>query len=464
MNDWIDKIFYFGSPKDGFKVYPDLGAASNVFSGYYSNTETDWILVARKAEDITRYTYVKYGLLTSLVDGRTGSCFGIAIDFVNHYFTDLKVFQTEIFESIWGAILADGQLLQTQESSGIVGFRSYDLYDVAPYLEEKSKKIRVVIQDKKYAQLVRPSYEIPQAGDNPVYGLHPDSSPSAINEYFRTYGTIKLSPNLPIETKSAAERQQEQRYNLEKEVVRLTEQLRQKDGELQAVNQRLEKLHGLVKPIFSEFSLKHTIETDSHFSNSRPIGQTYEQLSSTNHKGLHSATTVHNPGYKEVKLSNNTRKILVGAAIVFVLLLAIISMYLLSEDGKPEVEKPQTIPPASQPKTTVAPPEPFTIVRENRKEVGYLNEAVFLEQKSGTTISDEADFKEALTSFLFKFSPEIFGIYEGNKDKLWQEIKESNPNSSRKIAQHLKQGPFIIENNSDQQAMLKGLVVFIKSP
>jgi hypothetical protein len=463
MNDWIDKIFYFGSPKDGFKVYPDLGPASNVFSGYYSNTETDWILVARKEEEITRYTYVRYGLLTSLVDGRTGSCFGISIDFVNHYFTDLKVFQTEIFESIWGAILADGQLLQAQESSGIVGFRSYDLYDVASYLDEKSKKIREVIQDKKYAPFVRPSYEIPQAGDNPVYGLHPDSSPSALNEYFRTYGTIKLSPNLPIETQSAAERQQEQRDNLEKEVARLTEQLRQKDGELQAVNQRLEKLHGLVKPIFSEFSLKHTIETDSHFGNSRPIGQTYEPRSSANHKGPHSATTIHNPSLKEYKLSTNTKKILVGAAIVFVLLAIISTMYLLSEDGKQEVEKPQTRAPASQPKPTVASPEPITIVRENRKEVGYLNEAVFLEQKSGTTISDETDFKEALTSFLFQFSPEVFGMYNGDKDKLWRQIQESNPNSSRKITQYLKRGPFIIKSNTDQQAMLKGLVIFKSS-
>src|SRR5215213_3509577 len=207
MNDWIGNIFYFGSPKDGFKVYPDLGAVSNVFRGYYSNTETDWVLVVRKFDDITRYTYVRYGLLTSLIEGRTGSCFGISIDFVNHYFTDLKVFLTEIFEGIWGAILDEKQLLEAQESSGKVAFKSYDLHDVGPYLDEMSKKIREVIRNKKYSEYLRPSYEIPQAGDDQIYGLHPNSSPSALLEYFRTYGAIKLAPNLPIEIKSLSEKQ-----------------------------------------------------------------------------------------------------------------------------------------------------------------------------------------------------------------------------------------------------------------
>ena len=462
MNDWIDKIFYFGSPKDGFKVYPDLGPASNVFSGYYSNTETNWILVARKAEEITRYTYVRYGLLTSVVDGRTGSCFGISIDFVNHYFTDLKIFQTEIFEGIWGAILADRQLLEAQESSGKIAFRSYDLYDVASYLDEKSKKIREVISDKKYAKFVRPSYEIPQAGDNPVYGLHPDSSPLALNEYFRTYGVIKLSPNLPIETRSASERQQEQRENLEKEVAKLTEQLRQKEGELQAVNQRLEKLHGLVKPIFTEFSLKHTSETESRFVNSSPINQPYEHLSSANHKPF-SKTAAHNPSHKD-KLSSNTKKILAGVAIVLVFLMAIVSpMYFLSDDKKQQPEKSQTIQPASQPKATIASPEPLLIIRKNGKEIGVLNEAVFLEQAKGAQIFDEGDLKEVLSSFLFRVSPEVSDIYKANKDELWKRILELNPNNKQKINQYLKGGPFKIESNSDQMAMLKDLIVFSKS-
>lgn len=460
MNDWIGNIFYFGSPKDGFRVYPDLGAPSNVFSGYYSNTETDWILIARKAEDITRYTYVRYGLLTSLIDGRTGSCFGISIDFVDHYFTDLKVFRTEIFEGIWGAILDERQLLEAQESSGKVAFRSYDLYDVAPYLDEMSKKIREVLRDQKYSKYVRPSHEIPQAGDNPIYGLHPDSSPSALREYFSTYGVIKLSPKLPIETKSASEKKEEQREKLEKVVSTLTEQLRQKEREVQASNQKLEELRGLVQPI-RDFFETHTNKTDRHFGDSRPINQPYESLPPPNRKASY-AEAAHSPSSKD-KLSPNAKRIIWGSAIVLGVFVAINIGYLFKGQSKQEIESPRMAPPASQPSPAIASREPLLIVRRNGKELGLLNEAAFLENARGKIIYDEADFKEVLTSFLFQFSPEVDEIYKGNKDELWNVILKSNPNSREKITQHLKRGSFKIEINAEQQAMLKELVVFIKS-
>lgn len=459
MNDWIGNIFYFGSPKDGFKVYPDLGALSNAFNGYYSNTETDWILVARKAEDITRYTYVRYGLLTSLVDGRTGSCFGISIDFVNHYFTDLKVFRTEIFEGIWGAILDERQLLEAQTSSGKVAFKSYDLYDVAPYLDEMSKKIREVLLDKKYSNYVRPSHEIPQAGDNPIYGLHPDSSSSAIREYFTTYGVIKLSPKLPVETKSAAEKKEEHRENLEKTVSKLTEQLRQKEREVQVLNQKLVEFQGLVQPIRDYFET-HTNKTDRKFDNSQRINQPHELLSPPNQKAAH-AETARTLSSTD-KLSSNARSIVWGFALVLGVLVAIGTWYLFKEESNQEVKNPRMDQPSSQRSPTIASLKPLSIVSRNGKELGLLNEAVFLENASGQIIYDEADFKEALTSFLFQFSPEVDEIYQGDRDELWKEISKLNPNSKEKITQHLKRGAFKIEINTEQQAMLKELVVFIK--
>ncbi len=459
MNDWVENIFYFGSPKDGFKVYPDSGELSGVFSGYYSNTETDWILIARKAESITRYTYVKYGLLTSLVDGRAGSCFGISIDFVNHYFTDLKVVQKEIFEGIWGAILDDGQLLQIEESSRKVAFKSYDLYDVAPYLDEMSKKIRAVIGDKKYSNYVRPSYEIPQAGENPIYGLHPDSSAAAISEYFRKYGVIKLSPKLPIESKSPAEKQQEHREKLEKEVSKLTEQLRQKEREVQELLQRFEEFQGLVQPI-RDFSFgTYTNKTGSQFGNSRPINQIYESPSPPNPKASDSGTT-YNPSRKD-KLSPRARRIVL--VVVGVLGAITIGYFIFfAGDSKPEVANHRVVQPASQPSPTIASREPLLIIRKQGREFGLLNEAAFLENASGRFIYDEADFKEALTSFLVGYSPEVVEIYKGNKDDLWDWILRSNPKNKEKITQYLKRGPFKVENNPEQQAMLKELIVFTK--
>lgn len=54
-------------------------------------------------------------------------------------------------------------------------------------------------------------------------------------------------------------------------------------------------------------------------------------------------------------------------------------------------------------------------------------------------------------------------IYKGDKDELWNGMLKLNPNSREKITQRLKRGPFKIEINAEQQAMLKELVVFIKS-
>ncbi len=124
---------------------------------------------------------------------------------------------------------------------------------------------------------------------------------------------------------------------------------------------------------------------------------------------------------------------------------------------------PKMVQPASQQSLNIASQEPLSIVRNKRKELWLLNEAAFLENASGQRIYDEADFKEALTSFLFQVSPEVFEVYKGNKDELWNVISESNPNSKEKITQRLKRGPFMIESNTEQQAMLKELVVFIKS-
>lgn len=121
------------------------------------------------------------------------------------------------------------------------------------------------------------------------------------------------------------------------------------------------------------------------------------------------------------------------------------------------------VQPVSHPSPTIASRESLLLVRKNGKELGFLNEAAFLENASGKIIYDEADFKEVLTSFLFQFSPEEVEIYKGNKDELWNGILILNPNSREKIIRHLKRGSFKIEINTEQQDMLKELVVFIKS-
>lgn len=476
MDSFIGNIFYFGAPKDGFKVYPDLGSVSNIFSGYYSNSETDWFLLAKKTEAVTRYTYVRYGLLTSTVEGRTGSCFGISIDFFNHYFTDLNVFRTQIVEGVWGAILDDRKLLEIQESSGKIAFKSYDFFDVGEYLDEMSKRIRAVIADSKYSNYIRPSYEVPDADDNPVYGLHPDSSPSAIREYFKTYGVIKLSPKLPLETKSISEKAEEHKQNLLQDVERLTgelrrkdleftELLRQRDEEIQKLNQRLEKLRGFVDPIFNEFSFNSPrMAAEASPFDQRTRSHNYQSsIDRPAQMQTYAPTIGIHPRNKQKQHTPHDKRFWVGIAIIVFVFLAIIFLYFYAAGEEPDVVT-RTVQFGSEPTAARAPtplPVGILITVERGKRKAFLNASVFLEEAKGSRISNEAEFKELLTSYLFRTTPEVVIIYRGNKEELWTNMMALNPKSKSMITKYLRdKAPFTIENSEDQQNLLKDMIIF----
>jgi hypothetical protein len=373
---------------------------------------------------------------------------------------------------VLGAILDDRQVLEIQETSGKVAFKSYDLHDVGSYLDEMSKKIREVIADNKYSNYVRPSFEIPNAGDNPVYGLHPDSSPSALNEYFRTYGVLKLSPKFPVETKSFSEKEEEHKKTLQEEVNKLTEQLKQKDiefierlkqkdDEISQSNQRFQKLEGLVKPILNEFSLTALENETPSYSLNQSQQPRYQAYLKPTPKTHSSTTGGHIPRNKWTTQT----KVLSVVGIVVALLAILITYWLLSEDENPHVNDANPSSVTNQPKPTLTPREPLLIAVENGKQKGFLNEFAFLEQTDGTIVFNEADFKGVLTSYLFRSSPEIRAIYAGNRDELWRKIMELNPASKKKIADYIKEKvPFKIENSKDQQSLLKDLIIFIESP
>ncbi len=467
MNDFIGNIFYFGSPKDGFKVYPDLGAISNIFAGYYTNTETDWILIAKKSDNITRYIYVRYGLLTS-VNGRTGSCLGISIDFINCYFTDLKVFRTKVIEKIWEALLNNKILLEIQETSGKVAFKSFDLFDVGQYLDDMSKNIREVIANEQYSNYIKPSYEIADAGNNPIYGLHPDSSPSAINEYFRTHGIIKLSPKLPIETKSITEKEEDNKKYLEGEVeklhrqlkqkdIEITNQLKQKDSEIESLKTKLQKLQGLNNSFSSEIANVFSESSSTIFKgqiiNSQITGPKYDPY--LDPQRIFNPPLEENESKRRRILDFFQSPIIFGILILLTILLFGAALYLIisplvlfprMESGKQaNIEDKYTNQSKNQQNSSAKTNPPLTfnenvllIKLEKGKTKAFLNESLFLDKNKGVRISVIEDFKELLTSYLFKYSPEVSEIYLGDKEMLWNEIISSNQGNKTKITEYLE--------------------------
>lgn len=486
MNDFISNIYYFGSPKDGFKVYPDLGAKSNVFAGYYTNTETDWILIAKKSGNITRYIYVKYGLLTA-VNGRTGSCLGISIDFVNCYFTDLKIFHTEVIEKIWDVFLKGKILLEIQETSGKVAFKSYDLLDVSSYLDDMSKKIREVIADKKYSNYIRPSYEIADAGNNPIHGLHPDSSPLAINEYFRTHGIIKLSPKLPIETKSSAEKAEDEKKRLERTVVELNEQLEKKAKEISSLNAEnnrlmtaLQRLQDSISAEFADiFPENMSKPISAQITNSQWAGQ--KNILFPTPQQIYNKSSDENASKSKSKLDLQSPIIfMISIVITFFILGWIIIFYLLpsftdffstSKIDKTVVNVGKNVNSSeNQRNTNIDRTIPSTdnedilyLKSDNTKTKAFLTESVFLTKNAGKVISNMDEFKETLTTYLLKNSSITSEIYKDDKNAIWANILLLNPNSVTKITTFIsKKEQVFIENNAEQREILKDFIIYTK--
>jgi hypothetical protein len=454
MENFIGDIFYFGSPKDGFKVYPDLGAISNIFAGYYTNTESDWILVAKKSNDITTYTYVRYGLLTSAVNGRTGSCLGISIDFINYYFTDFELLRTRVIEKIWEAFLVENVLLERQEISRKIAFKPYSLNEVGQYLDAKSQTIRRVITEH-YSKNVKTSNYIPDAEGNPLYELNPRSSAEVITDLFETYGLIKLSPRAPIETKSISQKTEEQIEALQRKVKMLSYQLGDKDSEIESLQDELDSLReGL--PLTNQLT-----------------GPNNEQGNNREAK----ATTRAKKSTSLASLLRILRKPSVRWAFAVVICMSGVGGFILGRlFPSSSIEKQTDTHDQSE---SVNPSKAQTIspfytqhdprIREERGNVireaggrGFLVADTFVRMNQGKSVAGREGFKILLTSYLISNSLKTVRIYGGDKNNLWDNIMKLNPGKEQEIAGFCKSNPqFTIEvKNKFQKRILDNLLIY----
>lgn len=263
MTNPIGKIFYFGNPLGGFKTYPIPEPIPNLFEGYNDNTPEGWKLLAKKEGNITSYTYVLYGVLTSTEGGRISSCLGISIEFVGCYFTNLPILLNEIFLIIKGLIKDETFVAQT--SAGNIGFTVENFTDVREYLDTKSQKIRKLLTDD-FPKYIRLSEDIPNFEKNNVRSFHPDSSAKLINEIFENYGIVILSPNGALEQKSAAERAEDEKKTLEMEKAELRNQIAKLENDKKILES--EKLELTTKISQKEAELQQFVYKLQEFNNS----------------------------------------------------------------------------------------------------------------------------------------------------------------------------------------------------
>lgn len=443
MENFVGNIFFFGSLEDGFKVYPDLGVITSAYSSYYTNTETDWILVVKKSGNITAYTFVKYELLTSVTNGRPGSCLGISIDFIDYYFQDLELLRNQVMRKIWDTLIAENILLELHETSGKVAFKPYNLNEVGPYLDAKSQTIRKVITENHFKN-VELSDHIPDAGANPVYSLHPQSAPVVIREIFETYGVVKLSPRSQIETKSVAQKAEEKIRALEGKVDSLDKQLRRRNEEIEELRRRLDgakEAPSYDHPLAGSIEPEVVARASTQKISPKPDQRSVEPAGKAGNKKAVMAILV-----------------CILAAMVFFMLRNLVSP---NDVDTKESDNSNTGRPARQPSHQPDANE-VSPIREDGGQ-GFLIAETFLRDNRGELIPSKDGFKDLLTSYLLK-NTEVRRIYQSDKNRLWEKIIELNPNRERAIMNFLDRYPsFSIEvNNPYQKGLLDNLIIYSK--
>ncbi len=199
LKNLIKQIYYFGSSKDGFNTFPE----SNAFAHYYTNSAPEkWLLTLRKADSVVYHTFVKYGLMTSFKDGRTGSHIGISIAMNDYYFNDLKFLSKNFFQEIINIMRKEEKLIEGKgtyirrfqnDECDNLAFVPLRLFDVEDYLKRWNDEIKKTFQKqeiKKYLQKI--SSAIPD-GEEFFYRLHVNSKKEIIQRYFEKSGAVDVA-------------------------------------------------------------------------------------------------------------------------------------------------------------------------------------------------------------------------------------------------------------------------------
>ncbi|MCF0075203.1 hypothetical protein LZD49_32270 [Dyadobacter sp. CY261] len=256
MDKIIRNIYYFGALADGFKVYPNHTGVDNIFSTYYNNSETDWFVLANNTQKSVFYTYVRYGILTSVANGRTGSCFGIAIEFEDCYFSDFEIFKASIIDKVIEILLKEGVLLS--RVSDLIAFKPYNLTEVSKYLDGMTLRIEEFIRGKYLAYLI-PKDNVEKVGGKKIIGVNDQTPNDVVSGLFTRYGSVKLSPKIPLEIKSstggkdpsteinAVENNIDQLLETNQQLIESHSELRESQDKLHEYNNQLRKEIDLLK-------------------------------------------------------------------------------------------------------------------------------------------------------------------------------------------------------------------------
>ena len=169
----------------------DEDVSPGIFDSFYTNCAPEsWIMNIRKVNSSVFHTFVKYGLITSFENGRSGSHFGISIRAKNYYFNNIKLLH-ELFEKIEDVMLDERKLIGKNKFDQR-GFIPKSICQESDYLDNFSQRIKNVFKQSEFNDNFKQlPLEIPN-GER-YYKVHINSNQESFYNYFKETGCIQVS-------------------------------------------------------------------------------------------------------------------------------------------------------------------------------------------------------------------------------------------------------------------------------
>lgn len=455
--DIINEVYFFGSLKDGFKSFP--GSSSQRFSHYYNtNVKDRWTLTVRRKNRLVQYTYVLYGLLTSVGDGRTGSCFGISIEVENKYFYDLRKLILFFEKGVVDAMLNDPQSrILAIDKFGQIGFSTFNFSRISSYLQDWQLKIKeVLLNNPELKNCFKELSSYSQIENDKIFGFHPNTSLEVLNEYFQHYGGVNISESFKIEKMTLSEL----KYYDEKEKYRKESINRKRDNDLLKQKNEALKLENI--------KLKEDIKKqNAEISNLNKVIKAFRRKSKfpRQSRGFSSLKYLArlNRAIKNIKKNSEYDDIwksispflILGVLLILALIISFCT-FILTPDNKSTTRNnthknsglniTPTVATKEDNKKTPSSPPPnnkkivYYAAKTNDGRTKYLLDiSHFLSSAhlNNVTVRNLDDFNNYLAEYLFKNSNKVAQWFE-NKSDLINYIKSKNKASMTNIESHIK--------------------------
>lgn len=195
------KAYIYGTPK-GFDAYGSDKSFEGYLKGFYIATRRDKrLMVNRRANGETIYSYLHYGLMeySDLGKGKAGrinSFFGMSLHLSDGIYTPDFKLVFDWFDFWFNKILEDGTILK-KVSSGYVQYQ-VSKFASANYIEQVRSNLPNIFSEKAGTVMLRYDDSFIEGKSGQIASLNDKADSNVILSAFKHYQWVKLSSDVPV--------------------------------------------------------------------------------------------------------------------------------------------------------------------------------------------------------------------------------------------------------------------------